>query len=81
MLTSKYFLNQLSLLRNYNLKSVADIMLQTSHIVHVRFFFYSDCWRYLFIYLFITNSELDSDNYLLNTKLLFIDLANVNGKK
>ena len=38
-----------TLLRNYNLKSVTDIMLQTSHIVHVRFFFYSDCWRYLFI--------------------------------
>ena len=32
------------------------------------------------IYIFITNSELDSDNCLLNTKLLFIDLTNVNGK-
>ena len=28
-----------------------------------------------------TNSELDSDNCLLNAKLLFIDLTNVNGKK
>ena len=32
-------------------------------------------------YLFLTNSELDSDNSLLNTKLLLIDLTNVNGKK
>ena len=32
-------------------------------------------------YLFLINSELDSDNSLLNTKLLLIDLANVNGKK
>jgi len=29
---------------------------------------------------FITNSELDSDNSLLNTELLFIDFTNVNGK-
>ena len=32
-------------------------------------------------YLFLTNSELDSDNSLLNTKLLLIDLTNVNAKK
>ena len=31
--------------------------------------------------LFLTNSELDSDNSLLNTELFFIDFKNVNGKK
>ena len=45
------------------LKSVADI-------THVRFFIYLGCCRYLLL----TNSELDSDNSLLNAKLLFIDV-------
>ena len=77
VLISKHFLGGFSSLRNYKLKSVVDITLRTLHIVHVRFFFYSDCWRYLFL----TNSELDSDNSLLNTELLFIDFTNVNDKK
>ena len=63
ILISKHFLGGFSLLRNYKLKSVADI-------THVRFFIYSGCCRYLVL----TISELDSDNSPLNTKLLFIDV-------
>ena len=61
ILISKHFLGGFSLLRNYKLKSVADI-------TRIRFFIYSGCYRYLVL----TISELDSDNSPLNTKLLFI---------
>ena len=71
VLISKHFVGGFSSLRNYKLKSVANITLRTLHIVHVRFFFYSACWRKFISYY--SNSELDSDNSQLNTKLLSID--------
>ena len=38
VLISKHLLGGFSSLRNYKLKSVGDITLQTLHIMHVRFF-------------------------------------------
>ena len=37
ILISKHFLGRFSLLRNYKLKSVADIMLRTLHICFINF--------------------------------------------